>query len=507
MIEKKIFYIFLLIPVLLFSQTPQKKIPEIEQLLDSSYIKTMEFDVQTGIFYAKKALDISKKKNYSRGIAIGNFRIGQCLTELNTYKQGLEYLDKAQQENKNLNDTSLNFEIRRVRARIYASSKLYTNAVAENKKALAIIPEMKRSEEDKNLARALIYENLANTYGFMKKQDSVYFYLNSGMKVLRKLDVKKSMISIINNYTRLADYYLSIDKAEEAEYFLVKAVNFAKANGYPFLSFTFRTYGDLMLYHKKNDSALFYYNKALQISEQTKLKSELPAIYLKIANVSQLLGNTVSEEKYRLKSFELTDSLRSEALAASNMAVNSILSDQREEFVKENKKHQSYLIMIISITLLLFIGLWMLYKKKAKKLSTYKKVSTQKEQMLIQQKEEIAMRYEEDTRKLEQKVNESFDEVLFLAKNNSPEFFTRFQEVYPEVIRALLARDSKLRVSELALCAYFFLGFTTKDVALYTFKSINTVRNRRQNLRTKLQIPADEDLELWFKNLSKNQFQ
>ncbi|HCM35931.1 MAG TPA: hypothetical protein DF603_17470 [Chryseobacterium sp.] len=499
--NNKLLYIFLYFPFFLFSQTKQEKITQIENLLDSSYVKTVEFNLQASIGYAKKALDLSKKKNYSRGIAISNFRIGQCLAELNTYKQGLEYLDKAEEENTKLQDQALNFEIRRVRSRIYGNFKLYGNAITENRKALMIIPLIKKREEEKDFARILAYENIATAYTFMNKLDSAYYYLNKSRIMLEKSDLKKFLPNLINNYTELGDYYTIAKQPDKATHFLRKAVSLAQKNQYPYLSFTFKKYGDLMLYQKNNDSALIYYKKAQDISEETRLRSELPAIYQKISHTYFLLGNKTFEEKYKLRALELQDSLNTEVISASNLVINTILSDQKEELVQKNKKRQSYLLLISAVILLLLLGLWLLFIRKTKNLNHIKKISSEKEQMLIQQKEEITLRYEEDTKNLEQRVNESFDEVVQLAKNNSPEFFTRFREVYPEVIAALLAIDPKLRVSELSLCAYFFLGFRTKDISIYTFKSLSTIRNRRQNLRKKLEILPDEDLELWFKKL------
>ncbi|MCY1660193.1 hypothetical protein [Chryseobacterium sp. SL1] len=35
-------------------------------------------------------------------------------------------------------------------------------------------------------------------------------------------------------------------------------------------------------------------------------------------------------------------------------------------------------------------------------------------------------------KELESKVNDAFEEVVILAKNNSPEFLIRFKVVYPE---------------------------------------------------------------------------
>ncbi|WP_164463036.1 tetratricopeptide repeat protein [Chryseobacterium joostei] len=467
-------------------------------MLDSSYVKQKEVKLQESFRYAKVALDLSKEKEYSEGIAWGNFYIAQSLSGLNAYKQALEYLDKAQIENQKLNDYYLHYQIRRIRGRIYMATNLLLNAIIEFKRAAEIIPRIKKQESDIDLANALIHENLGLAYGFMKKPDSAYYYLNECRIILQKIELKKSLSHIINNYTELADYYTSVGKITEAEYYIRKAVTLAKNSKFPFLSFAYTKYGDLLLQKKKNDSALIYYQKALAISRQ---KIELIPLYQKIAYIYHLSGNISSEEKYKLKFLELQDSYNSEMLSASNLAINTILSEQKEELVQKNKKRQSYLLLISAVILLLLLGLWLLFVRKTKKLNHIKKISSEKEQMLIQQKEEITLRYEEDTKNLEQRVNESFDEVVQLAKNNSPEFFTRFREVYPEVIVALLAIDPKLRVSELSLCAYFFLGFRTKDISIYTFKSLSTIRNRRQNLRKKLEILPDEDLELWFKKL------
>jgi DNA-binding NarL/FixJ family response regulator len=61
-----------------------------------------------------------------------------------------------------------------------------------------------------------------------------------------------------------------------------------------------------------------------------------------------------------------------------------------------------------------------------------------------------------------------------------------------------------LRTSELILCAYTFLGFNIKDIADYTFKSVNTIRNRKQNLRKKFGLSGEQDMGIWLRNLIDN---
>jgi len=101
---------------------------------------------------------------------------------------------------------------------------------------------------------------------------------------------------------------------------------------------------------------------------------------------------------------------------------------------------------------------------------------------------------------LRQKTSEAFDEIMYLARHNSPEFWGYFQEKYPDFQKKLLEINSNLKVSELILCAYIYLGFNTKDIAEYTFKAVQTVKNNKYNLRKRLSVPAKDDMVVWFRN-------
>lgn len=95
---------------------------------------------------------------------------------------------------------------------------------------------------------------------------------------------------------------------------------------------------------------------------------------------------------------------------------------------------------------------------------------------------------------LKQKSNETFDTLIRLAKNNSPEFWAYFQENNPDFSRKLLEICQNLKTIELILCAYIYLGFNTKDIAEYTFKAVQTIKNNKYNLRKKLSITTKDDM-------------
>ena len=69
---------------------------------------------------------------------------------------------------------------------------------------------------------------------------------------------------------------------------------------------------------------------------------------------------------------------------------------------------------------------------------------------------------EEEIEKLQNQMNESFTEVINLAKENSPEFISRFKEVYPIVYEKILKVNPKIKTSELTFLLIYILGFLLK---------------------------------------------
>src|SRR5690606_7271023 len=109
---------------------------------------------------------------------------------------------------------------------------------------------------------------------------------------------------------------------------------------------------------------------------------------------------------------------------------------------------------------------------------------------------------QEETSVLKKQLNSAFEEIIELAKSNSPNFLTRFREVYPEFFEALLEIEPDLSNSELQLAAYLKLDFSTKVISDYNFVSVRTVQNRRYRLRKKLNLDAKINLNVWLQNLT-----
>jgi chromosomal replication initiation ATPase DnaA len=93
------------------------------------------------------------------------------------------------------------------------------------------------------------------------------------------------------------------------------------------------------------------------------------------------------------------------------------------------------------------------------------------------------------------------DEIIALAKENSPRLLNKFRLVYPNFFDKIFAIQPNLRNSELIFCIYLKLNLSTKEVATYTYVTPKAVQNRKNRLRKKLLIPSEVDIYKWFNAL------
>lgn len=93
------------------------------------------------------------------------------------------------------------------------------------------------------------------------------------------------------------------------------------------------------------------------------------------------------------------------------------------------------------------------------------------------------------------------DEILALAKENSPRLLSKFRLANPEFFDKISAIQPNLKNSELIFCIYLRLNLTTKEIATYTYVTPKAIQNRKNRLRKKLNIPSEVDIYKWFNDL------
>lgn len=105
----------------------------------------------------------------------------------------------------------------------------------------------------------------------------------------------------------------------------------------------------------------------------------------------------------------------------------------------------------------------------------FKKKNSEEKNILHKKQSEIVS--------LESKINIAFEEVVSLAESNSPNFLTRFKEVYPDFVDKVIRIYPEIESSELTFCAYLKLNFSTKEIAGFIFVTPKTIQMRKYRLR------------------------
>ncbi len=90
------------------------------------------------------------------------------------------------------------------------------------------------------------------------------------------------------------------------------------------------------------------------------------------------------------------------------------------------------------------------------------------------------------------------DEIIRLAKDNSPRLLSKFKTSYPDFFEKLSIIQPNLQNSEIIFCIYLKLNLTTKEIATYTFVTPKAIQNRKNRIRKKLNISSSVDIYKWF---------
>lgn len=162
------------------------------------------------------------------------------------------------------------------------------------------------------------------------------------------------------------------------------------------------------------------------------------------------------------------------------------LKEKNNEIDKKSNYVKYFLIAILLIMISVGLGVYFLIRY-------FKKKNSEEKNILHKKQSEIVS--------LESKINIAFEEVVSLAESNSPNFLTRFKEVYPDFVDKVIRIYPEIESSELTFCAYLKLNFSTKEIAGFIFVTPKTIQMRKYRLRKKLNIPSDQDIYIWMNDL------
>lgn len=488
----KFFSLFLCVATILSCSPIQGDKSTIDSLLLKADTSLYHNSLQS-LTYAKQASLLAEKSNDSERKAEAYYYIAFNLNILEEYEKSYTYIEKGLAEKAQKNNKSLKARLISLKGFQYSRLHLYKQQAKQNKEVLDLTMSSQDPESIMIAARSLA--SIGNSYTIIGDYKTAHDYCSKGIELTKKVpeNIYKNLKTIYKAKDHLfynkAMMYIEQGKAPEAFPFIEMAFLQAKADSKP-LSLFIELYGDYYTRMGNTQKAISYYLDASIDKQKRKWNRSTSAdLFLKISASYNRIKQYDDEEKYlKLSAAErLIDENKNRA------RIQSMLDNiEEEENIKQKKENQLKSLFAVALLIVLSLMIWKYREFRLKKsaLISVKESEIEQKRQLIET--------------LELKVNDSFLELIELAKKNSPLFWARFQEVHPKFLKRMLSIDANFKSSELILCAYLYLGFATKEIADYTFKAIKTVENNRYNLRKKLGLSSEEDLILWLRNKVDN---
>lgn len=288
-----------------------------------------------GLELARKALELSQKGNYKKGIAYSKAAIGACNTWLSNYNEALENAHEAQKELHALEEFVKEFEVLYVISAIfyylgdydkqadycYRSYELakqvdhkdgMANAlnglgtvyytIGENEKAVETLKEGLSIVEDSGNKAIMtrILDGLGTAYSNLQDYENALAHMNRTLLVLEELDIKQTL-SYAHDGT--GTIHLNLGDQDKAIEHFQKSLQLRQEMG-------FRAGESESLYHigqvfyQAGDflKAQKHYKEALEIAEEIDSKQLCYRCHLGLSDLYEQMGN-LKEFAYHFRAY------------------------------------------------------------------------------------------------------------------------------------------------------------------------------------------------------------
>lgn len=448
----------------------------------------------------------SHKIDYPKGVAMSYFHSGVAYQMLGKNDDAIDYFNLSKKLPYTQSNWALQSEIEKTLGETYGAMGLYKESIMKFKTAIKFAE--KENDSKVGVRKVNNYNNIGIAFGSIPKStDSIYYYYSKANYYTKfpSNDVPRDQQNALKSLvlSNLGWVLDTKNETDSARYYFREAIELnKKANNVVSNINVNYMMGDSYVRSKEYKTAIQYFNESLKYALEAENTYAQRDNYQNLANVYKLLKDDKKYIEYTDLYIKLDKKVKASELRATNKSIDTIVKDKETNF--EKSKSKLYWIICGILLLAAFISLFAFWFHQNMKKKKDDAISDSEERLA--QKREIIEQKEYESRQLKLKLNESFEEVVQLAKENSSEFLTRFQEVYPDYYQKLVNIQPQLLMTEVKLCAMIYLGFSTKDIAEYTFVTIKAAQHRKFRLRKKLDIPSDADINDWLKKCSEKLF-
>ncbi len=463
--------------------------------------------------YAKQALELSLKLDYTKGIAYSYYYIASVIQHYEydlSEKFILESLDLAEK----ISDSILMAKLYNIAGNIKGLSGSYNKAMNYYNLSLGIY---QRNNLD-SLA-AGIFNNLAMANSSLGNDSLVLYYYFKAVDInLREKNYRWLAI----NYLNIGRTFMFSDSVNKGMEYFTKSLDIAHNKNYNrLLPWIFNTKSSH--YWLEQD-----YKKAIQLAKKSyNIATDMRNFgqqYYSLFNLEGIYSELEAYDSAYYYSYllrQLTDTIhkheKSKKLDLLEIRYNYEKSIEILDIKHHNQKVMFYFI-IMGLVLVIFV-LYLLYRLKMRKKQLENSKLEFEKQLLVQENE---LKSRELTSKMIHITNKnqlihkiintltnsgmSFNEKnqkyinqivseLKLSQNTNlwSAFENEFIRVHPIFFKNLINDCPTLTQYEIRLCAFLKMNMTTKEIAEILHLNITSVQKARTRLRKKLNINGAEN--------------
>ncbi len=459
----------------------------IDLLIDRGYIYMSWQKNDSTLLLMNKAISLSQRINYQKGLARASLVIGNIYHGLNKHHKALEFYQKT----------------------LKAAQKI------SNKKGIGIA-----------------YGNIGMCYLEMHQDDVAIENLKKSITVLN--DVPDSFIQIGNAYDDLAIIYARKRDEKRSRQYYTKALNIFKTKGNKEnIAIGYNVVAECLTNLGRYARSNKYLDSAVYLAENIQFGLMLQKSYKSYAENLRHLHQYNKAYTYLVKHNQVKDSLQSEhfhkQLAEMDVKYKSLEKQRRIEQLEHKRKldkaqFRNMVISGISLILLLLIGAYVIVQKR-KKQKEIAELELEKSRILAQSlSEQLELKNKqltthalnmmqknrlltafgnnitEITREVEgnpkTKLKRLKREVNHLLESEKDwdTFKLYFEQVNKDFLKKLKEINPDLTQTDIRLATLLKLNMTNKEIGSILNITHQSVKNAQYRLKTKLSLDADVDV-------------
>ncbi len=488
-------------------------------------------DFQEALLCFKSAL----KSTDSMFIAQCYSNIGSIYLNLGNYNTASDYFYKALKINENNNFEEGIADVYLNMANVFISLEEYDAALDFQLKSLNYF-----IENDNVFETGYCLSNIGLVYLELKDIDTALYYFNRAFEINTQTQNQHGIIGILINIGHVhiikGNYDVALNNIEKARLLCIKTVDMY------FLTKCLLT--EVRIYKELGDiqTAIKLGEEALQISIEINALSIAVNANLALSELYESDNDFSNSLIYYKHYNELKDSIYSidKTNAVQNLKIQ-YETEKKEQQIKNLEEEKEFsekitlYLLITSAALLLtvLISIYTFYLKirNSKHKLQISKTERQKQELELAKKalenenleKDLELRHKElatnamnlirnieinsnlfqelnnliptagDEQK--EKIREIISSYKIMSQDKGwKEFELRFGQVHKSFYQNLSLKFPDLSPNEKKICAFLRLNMTTKDIALLTYKSVNTINQARKRLRKKMDLPTDVNL-------------